>query len=304
MGSVNRHHAMHDFSIAAWNPWGGAGVQFATSSPTYTHARAPTGGITIQGKFYRGGMWIPKEVLEGAAPEEKQHLAAAGIMPQGGVGGDPSMNTGSQLPGSAGDDPGGGPMGPPLPPPPPPRTRPRRVTNATASIPPGQTEPHSQAVNAAAGWLRSASAMTAQLDPNDENAWVRLGAGPDMLPGLMLSALSARGHMAGKMMARGFVQQLGPQFPMIAGQVLPRLPAVQLLGAITQHPEVQRYLASYSLDPRGETLADQRVLWRAVRTAADDPSFGTLAGQAMAQAVLSMLQPPMPQENPDLVGRV
>lgn len=295
---------MHTFSTAAWNPAWNRGLQFSTSSPSYTHARAPAGGVTIQGKFYRGGMWIPKEVLEGASPEEKQQLADAGIVSQGGGGGDPSVNTGSQIPGSAGDDPGSGPMGPPLPPPPPPRTRPRRVSNATASLPPGQAEPASQSVAAAAGWLQSASAIVAQLDPNDESAWVQLGAGPDMLPGLMLASLAARGHQAGKMMARGFVQQLGPQFPMIAAQILPRLPAAQLLGAITQHPDVQRYLASYSLDPRGETLADQRVLWRAVRTAADDPAFGTLAGQAMADAVVMMLQPPQPQENPDLVGRV
>lgn len=39
--------------------------------------RAPIGGVSLQGKFYPGGQFIPNEVLEKATPEEKQKIAAA-----------------------------------------------------------------------------------------------------------------------------------------------------------------------------------------------------------------------------------
>ncbi|MDE2097707.1 MAG: hypothetical protein KGL39_10700 [Patescibacteria group bacterium] len=39
--------------------------------------RAPKGGISIAGKFYRGGQWIPNKALEDATPEERAKLDAA-----------------------------------------------------------------------------------------------------------------------------------------------------------------------------------------------------------------------------------
>lgn len=271
--------------------------QFALQfgSPIYTHARAPKGGISIGGRFYPGGKWIPKEAMNGASPEEQEQLAGAGIHPQGG--GDQTMDTGSQLQGGGGPDEGGG-MPPPAPPPPAPRTRPRKIPLHTV----GQHRPTDidpQLIHQTSAWLRSPS-QAAGLDPNDEDTWVRLGAGPDMLPGMILTALAGRGHKSHKFVARGLIDKLGPAFPQIAQQLLPQVPAEQLLGAIAMHPEVQQHLARYARDPRGETLADQRVLYRAVRTAADSPAFATLAGHAMGEAIEAMLAPPEPQPNPDL----
>lgn len=40
----------------------------------YEKRRAPKGGITIQGKEYPGGQWIPAEVMDQATPEEKAQL--------------------------------------------------------------------------------------------------------------------------------------------------------------------------------------------------------------------------------------
>lgn len=39
--------------------------------------RAPIGGISIQGKFFRGGQFIPNEVIEAATPQEKAKIQAA-----------------------------------------------------------------------------------------------------------------------------------------------------------------------------------------------------------------------------------
>lgn len=39
--------------------------------------RAPKGGITINGTFYRGGRWIPNKELEKAGPEDRARLEAA-----------------------------------------------------------------------------------------------------------------------------------------------------------------------------------------------------------------------------------
>jgi hypothetical protein len=42
------------------------------------HPRAPKGGVTIQGKFYRGGQMIPKEVMAKATAAEKAKLVQGG----------------------------------------------------------------------------------------------------------------------------------------------------------------------------------------------------------------------------------
>jgi hypothetical protein len=36
--------------------------------------RAPVGGVSVQGRFYRGGQFIPSEVMANATPEEKQKI--------------------------------------------------------------------------------------------------------------------------------------------------------------------------------------------------------------------------------------
>lgn len=46
------------------------GSQFSETGPQ----RAPKGGVTIQGTFYRGGEWIPGEVLESATEEERKAI--------------------------------------------------------------------------------------------------------------------------------------------------------------------------------------------------------------------------------------
>lgn len=37
----------------------------------YAAQHAPSGGLNVQGRFYRGGEWIPSEVMDKATPEEK-----------------------------------------------------------------------------------------------------------------------------------------------------------------------------------------------------------------------------------------
>jgi hypothetical protein len=61
---------------------GGAGLgavtdQSKTRPVPYAAERAPVGGVTLQGKKYIGGQFIPSEVLESATPEEKAKLKKA-----------------------------------------------------------------------------------------------------------------------------------------------------------------------------------------------------------------------------------
>jgi hypothetical protein len=46
--------------------------------------KAPEGGVTIQGKFYPGGQWIPKEVMENLSEEDRKKLEGGGKPPKGG----------------------------------------------------------------------------------------------------------------------------------------------------------------------------------------------------------------------------
>ncbi len=65
--------------------------------------KAPKGGVTLGGKFYPGGQWIPSEIVEGASAAEK---AALGV-PASGPGGGPAASAGAAPGAQAGQQPGG-----------------------------------------------------------------------------------------------------------------------------------------------------------------------------------------------------
>lgn len=288
-------------------PFGGQSIQFAaagvsrgrsaTSRPGYTHAHAPPGGISINGRYYTGGQFIPREALDQADDETIQALDQSGHLKQDG--GDPSVNTGPQQPGEVpSNDATLGGVAPPLPAPPP-RTRPRRISPSVVGIH-GQGEEDRQLVNHAVAWLSQPSPRPLP-DPDDEAAWTQLAPGPEALPGLLFASLASqnRRHKAGEYIARGIVQALGPDMR----QLLPLLQQahpVGLLSNVALHPEMQMHLARFSRDPMGRTLADQEVLWRAARTVADSPESLVLAGRLVGQMLLASAMPQPPQPNPDL----
>lgn len=83
---VNRHQSRE------WNPEAPMQVVSASSMPSQiamslddilqfaydgdAHPRAPLGGVTIGGKFFPGGKWIPKDQMAKASPSELRNLKA------------------------------------------------------------------------------------------------------------------------------------------------------------------------------------------------------------------------------------
>lgn len=56
----------------------------------YEQSRAPVGGVTIGGKFYPGGKFIPKEAMDAASPEEREAVRTGDsrpkpVAPPGGI---------------------------------------------------------------------------------------------------------------------------------------------------------------------------------------------------------------------------
>jgi polyhydroxyalkanoate synthesis regulator phasin len=60
-----------------WRVRPSAEVHGGNSSMHYAAARSPKGGVTIGGRYYRGGLWIPGGVVSQATPAAKQAIDSA-----------------------------------------------------------------------------------------------------------------------------------------------------------------------------------------------------------------------------------
>lgn len=267
-----------------------------TSLGSQAHRRAAPGGeYGPDGTFYPGGKFIPGGAGPAAAgPQAQQPMFGqqpGSPAPQQPMGGGDEAG----LPGGPQDDPGGGGM---------PGQQPGGMPQQAATPPKlvkdrvidyhnlGEEPPHQ--VQAGMAWLRQPTGPLPH--PDDEHGWVQLGAGPELLPGLLFHALAARGGQNGKWFGKGLAQALGDDadIPSLMSQV----PVQKALFYATLHPEIQDHFRRYSEDPMGKSLAEQRVLYRATRTLADKPGFGQDYAHAMVEGLTQAMAPP---PNPDLV---
>lgn len=273
-------HSYRPSVPAQFSDWEQPPFQFGsyTTSPGYTHAKAPRGGITIQGRFYPGGEWIPKEVLQQAGLASSQQQGGGPFdMPSaspGGGGMPMQQDQGMPMDGEGGGGPSMAPPATAASPPP----RPMRRLRPVSGVREGEESPH--LVAQSRSWL---SRVPHLADPEDRTTWLAIHnqgvQGPAFIASLLGQTARHQGKNFGRWVSKGIVQTLGDQSP-----VLHQLPPDQLVGEAVFHPEIMDWFRRYSRDRFGETLQDPKVLHRAVMTAADDPEFGQMVGRIMSGA--------------------